>query len=248
MNAPVKAFLKAAASTLGIERSARAVWDSLSARGLTSWKPLVPPDAFTRAIDDAVQALLELEPRENFGKYLEFGVSRGTSMTCVNRVLRKHGISPRLVGFDSFEGMPPDTTGSHWHAGQYRSTLAATRQYLVSEGVDPTNVELVKGWFEQTLTDEKRAGLAATKTSIIMVDCDIYSASKLALEFCAPLIDKHALLIFDDWGWTESTGEIGQKEAFQEFMAADPSLSARQLAGYIPQSRIFLVSRSPKSS
>ena len=243
MNAYLKSMIKATASRLGVEGPATTAWDSLKARGFTPWKPLVPADAFTRAIDNAVQALLEVEPSESFGKYVEFGVSRGTSMACMHHVLKKHKALSRLVGFDSFEGMPADTTGSHWHPGQYHSTLAATRHYLASNGVDLSRVELIKGWFDETLTDELQARLALTKTSIFMVDCDIYSASKQALSFCAPLIGKHALLIFDDWGWTEETNELGQKEAFRELMSANATLSARELPGYIPQSRIFLLSR-----
>ena len=93
----------------------------------------------------------------------------------------------QLVGFDSFEGMPAEAAAEGWTPGAYRSTLAATRRYLSSQGVKFENVELVKGWFEDTLTPATRERLGLTKASLIMVDCDTYSATKLALEFTLPL-------------------------------------------------------------
>jgi hypothetical protein len=51
------------------------------------------------------------------------------------------------------------------------------------------------------------------------------------------------VLVFDDWGWRADRGEIGQKEAFAAFMAANPGLRASPLPAYIPQARIILLTR-----
>ena len=32
-----------------------------------------------------------------------------------------------------------------------------------------------------------------------MIDCDIYSSARTALDFCGPLIRDRAVLVFDDW-------------------------------------------------
>jgi O-methyltransferase len=104
-------------------------------------------------------------------------------------------------------------------------------------------VDLVKGWFKDTLTEECRTALAIGKASLIMIDCDTYSASRDALRFCEPHIDRHAVVLFDDWGWREEVGEIGQKEAFAEFLAEHRDILAEPMPSYLPQARIFLLRR-----
>lgn len=122
---------------------------------------------------------------------------------------------------------------------------AATRRYLARRGLAPDRYRLVKGWFNDTLTEDTRRALGLAKVSIAMIDCDIYSASRCALAFVAPLIVDDAVIFFDDWGWREQAGEIGQKEAFAEMLAQDPSLSAAPLPAYFEHARVFRVSRRP---
>jgi hypothetical protein len=120
--------------------------------------------------------------------------------------------------------------------------MPATLAYLRRKGVDVSKVELVRGWFKDTCTPASAQQLAIRKASLIMVDCDIYTASCEALAFCAPLIADAAVIIFDDWGWREDKLAIGQKEAFAEFLAANPRLAATQLQpAYRPEARIFRV-------
>lgn len=230
---------------MGLGGPARRVFARLQASGLVGdWTPLVPETAFSNCIGNAIRRLHLEEPNEAFGNYLEFGVSRGTSMACVFQVLQQAGLSrARLIGFDSFRGMPPEAAEQGWPPGAYHSTLSATRRYLLSEGVDLDRVTLVPGWFRDTLTPQRRTELSIGKASLIMIDCDIYSASKEALTFSEPLIGERAILVFDDWGWRSDSGEIGQKEAFEEFMADHPGLTAEPLDAYIPQARVFLMRR-----
>jgi O-methyltransferase len=244
----MKSIIKKAIIAFGFEEPARQIWRgvraSLSARGWTDWKPLVPEDDFRACIANAIAKLREIEPSEPFGDYLEFGVSRGTSMTCVYKCMSDAGLRRnRLIGFDSFEGMPPEAASEGWAPGQYHSTIGATRSYLRRKQVDLDRVMLVKGWFKDTLTDKTRQEFALKKASLIMVDCDIYSASKDALTFCEPHIRKHAAILFDDWGWRADKGAIGQKEAFEEFLDEHPDLTAEPLPTYRSQARVFLIAR-----
>jgi hypothetical protein len=52
-----------------------------------------------------------------------------------------------------------------------------------------------------------------------------------------------AIVIFDDWGWKSDKDEIGQREAYQECIEAPDLFTAERLPGYIPQSRVFLLTR-----
>src|SRR6478672_3575656 len=98
----MKKIVKRAVVGLGLEKPGRQVWWGLKARGWIPWEPLVPEHAFTQCVSDAVAKLRGLEPVNQFGDYLEFGVSRGTSLACVHRVLQQQNLSNvRLIGFDS---------------------------------------------------------------------------------------------------------------------------------------------------
>jgi hypothetical protein len=97
------------------------------------------------------------------------------------------------------------------------------------------------------LTPELAARYSILKASVIMVDSDLYSSAKTALEFCATLIHDDAVVFFDDW-WPESLGAngMGEKRAFDEFLEAHPVFTVTELDSYYPKAaRVFLVSRSP---
>jgi len=228
----------------------RRTWRALQQRwlvpaGLGTWRPLVPEDAFTTAIGGAVSRLLRDNDAAAIGDYLEFGVSRGTSMACMHSVLKEKGLTTtRLVGFDSFEGMPVGSDSEGWKPGQYHSTLGATRRYLAGKGVDLSQVTLVKGWFNETCTPRSRADLNLGRAGILMLDCDTYSSTVTALDFAMPLVGDRAVLIFDDWGAQEVKGEIGQKEAFEERIVAPGLFAVEELDTYYPgRAHIFHITR-----
>lgn len=236
--------VKQLVSALGLGGPAQAAWMAMKARGLTPWQPLVPEQEFRACVAGAVRRLRDGADGHLSGLYLEFGVSRGTSLACVHNVLREAGVEDvRLIGFDSFEGMPAGSETEGWQQGDFRSSLSATRRYLAGKGMDMKRVDLVQGWFADTLTPETRERLGLSTASLIMVDCDIYTASKEALEFCLPCIGDQAVIMFDDWGEAERMGKVGQKEAFNEFLEANPGLKASELPGYNASSRVFHVRR-----
>ena len=217
--------------------------------GLRHWEPLVPEAAFSECVDQAVKMLVGARSTDTLGDYLEFGVSRGTSMSCVDQVTRSNGLGEmRLIGFDSFKGLPPEAGNEGWKEGDYASNIGATRRYLKTRGVNLDRVTLVKGWFKDTLNAETTAQLGIEKASLIMVDCDIYSASKDALFYCAPLIKDHAVIMFDDWGWREALAERGQKEAFDEFLTAFGHFKAFPMPSYFGHARVFFVENTSSAN
>lgn len=227
-----------------LRRKARKMAKLPVKHGLTNWIPLVPEDDLFDCCEHAINRLRERG--HVFGDYLEFGVSRGTSLACMHRVLVTQGLDDvRLIGFDSFEGFPVGADAEGWPEGDAASSLKATRRYLSQRGVRFDRTTLVKGWYKDTLTPETVRRLALNKASIIMIDCDIYSASRAALFFCEPLLIDRAVILFDDWGWREQAREVGQKEAFAEFLDAFPQLTAVPLASYFEHARVFMVERKP---
>src|SRR5690606_19798174 len=173
------------------------------------------------------------ESTESFGDYLEFGVSRGTSLATVFHLLDKMGLGKtKLIGFDSFEGLPLESAKEGWTPGAFHSTLKATHRYLNKRNIDWGRVTLIKGWFADTQNNKTKEDVSLEKASVIMIDCDIYSASKEALQFSMPLVKDRAVLIFDDWG-SEDGKRIGQKEAFEEIMEEQPYFNVAPMLSYI---------------
>jgi O-methyltransferase len=239
----MKQMAKKILDPLGLWQPARRAWRLL--RRLGPPEPLVPVKAFYACVSSAIDELCKSVPATQLGDYLEFGVSRGTSMSCVYRALADKGLGHvRLIGFDSFEGLPPESADEGWEPGAYKSSQEATTAYLVGKGVDLQRITLVKGWFKDTCTAGTKSLLRLKKASVIMVDCDIYSASRDVLRYVEPLILDHAIVICDDYGSQPRNEYRGQNDAFEEFLQEHPDLSVQPLPSYRPPSRIFLVSRS----
>src|SRR5688572_12654711 len=103
-------------------------------------------------------------------------------------ILVTQGMGPgRPIGLDCFEGLPPGADAEGWPEGDFASSLKATQRYLSEHGVPFDRTTLVKGWYKDTLNQETRQRLGLKKASLVMIDCDIYSASRAALFFCEPL-------------------------------------------------------------
>lgn len=92
----------------------------------------------------------------------------------------------RLFGFDSFEGLPLSAFSEDnrtWLPGEFKCDLELTKKILTDRGIDWGKVHLIKGWFKDTLTEEVKKDHIIREASIIMIDCDLYSSSKDALDF-----------------------------------------------------------------
>lgn len=218
-----------------------AVARKAKASGWWMWKPLIPEDEFHSCVAKAIDALRIHEKDKEIGDYLEFGVSRGTSMSCVYHVIDEKKLpNMRLFGFDSFEGLPQEAADEGWRPGAFASTLSATQHYLLRQGVDLNKVTLTKGWFKDTCTPETRARLKLNKASLIMVDCDIETASLDVLRFSAPHIKERAVVLLDDW---DSDARGGQRRAFEQFMKENRNLKAEPMPSYTKAARVFMLIR-----
>ena len=210
---------------------------------------MVPADDLREKYREAIRLLEERQTGE-VGDYLEFGVYAGSSLGCMHDVVQERRLeNVRLFGFDSFEGLP-DTTGDNtaplteWQAGDFAMPIEATRRNLTDKGVDWDRVRLVKGFYDDTLA-KGPSEYGIRKAGVIMLDCDLYSSTRTALEFCEPLIQDAAVLFFDDW-WPQTLGaeKVGQRQAFEELLSAHPELSTTEIESYQPEyAKAFLVER-----
>ena len=209
---------------------------------------LVPEEDLRSLLLRGLRLLTQRHGAESIGAYLEFGVYNGTSLVCMSKALEAMGLDHvRLVGFDSFQGFPPTAAvedGGRWQPGRCHSTQEFTTAVLHHEGVDPSRVTLVPGWFSETLNEQTARDLRIDKASVIMIDCDLYSSTRDALEFCAPLIQDEALILFDEWSPRSLEDKnMGERRAFAEFLRRHPRFTAVPFGKYANRTETFLVSR-----
>lgn len=209
----------------------------------------VPEAAYRNLVRRGLGHLIERLGRQGLGDYLEFGVYNGTSLVSMFRETEAMSLKDmRLFGFDSFEGLPvaaaTDDEGK-WKPGAWRSELEFTEAVLEAEGVDRSRVFLVPGWFSDTCNLETAHRYNITKASVIMVDCDIYTSTKEALDFCAPLIKDQALVLFDDWNTGDLAAKhLGERKAFEEWLQEWGCFAAEPFGTYRVKSETFIVTRT----
>jgi hypothetical protein len=116
--------------------------------------------------------------------YLEFGVFEGESLRWWSDRLRQP--AARLVGFDSFDGLPED-----WRP----NTAAGTFAVAAPPRFDDPRVSLEVGWFEDTLAT---FAMPEHDALIVNVDCDLYSSAATVLRWLEPHLVPGTLIYFDE--------------------------------------------------
>jgi hypothetical protein len=93
---------------------------------------------------------LRKERGADIGDYLEFGVYNGTSLASMYLACKDLSVpSTRFFGFDAFEGLPPDSEnedGGVWRKGFYKCTFEQMIGCIEKRGVDPKEINWVRGW------------------------------------------------------------------------------------------------------
>ena len=183
------------------------------------YRRFIRPDGrlphFELAFDDVASKKVE-------GDYLEFGVYRGSSFVTAYQSARRHGLhGMRFFAFDSFEGLP-DGEGDVHSKGEYVCTEETFTQIATKAGVPRDVLQVVGGFYDQTLNASTKSERALQKASVVYVDCNLYSSTKLVLEFIEDLIDVGSILMFDDWHvFGRDNSEFGEVKAFSEWRLKD---------------------------
>ena len=137
--------------------------------------------------------------------FYEFGVWRGTAFRYLIQTFKKG------YGFDTFTGLPED-----WNVGQ-----GIEKADSYSAGGNLPNIEggeFIVGKFEDTLPSfysESRP-----MASVINFDADLYSSTICALTYSKPVIDRHTILIFDEFIVNDSW-EQDEFRALNEFCSTN---------------------------
>ena len=143
------------------------------------------------------------------GLWLEFGVGSGKSISFI----AENCTPNKVYGFDSFEGLPKDWIFSEnkvYKKSSYSRNGEAPK-------INPPNVELVKGLFEDTLSsfcDQHNK-----QAAFIHSDCDLFSSTFQVLEtlFNKDMILTGTIILFDEFYNYQNYHDYEYK-AFQEFV------------------------------
>lgn len=202
-----------AALTAGIERVIRAVhdvefrsrrdlWAAGEREAAASSERFVQDVMPTaRAFDDPLTTLeygLSLASLD--GMALEFGVWSGRTLKVIAGAREHH----QVFGFDSFAGLPED-----WRVNIPAGTFA------IEQPPDIDGVELVIGWFSDTLPNfmANHPGPVA----FLHLDADLYSSTATVLEHVGSRLMPGSVIVFDEYfnypGW-----EQHEHRAWREFV------------------------------
>lgn len=139
------------------------------------------------------------------GCFTEFGVYQGGTIRFMANKMR----SRAFHGFDSFEGLPEAWDGFDLGKGAF-----STHGRLPSV---PSNVELHKGFFDESLPAWKAAH--DDKIAFMHIDCDLYSSTKTIFEELVSRMQPGTIILFDEY-FNYPNWENHEHKAWREFVAA----------------------------
>ncbi|HEV7919742.1 MAG TPA: class I SAM-dependent methyltransferase [Thermoanaerobaculia bacterium] len=143
---------------------------------------------------------LALSRREVQGLVLEFGVHKGATLEWIAA-----RIEGEVHGFDSFEGLPEDWTGSRRKG---RFSLGG-----VLPSITAPNAVLHKGLFAETLP--RFLASHPGPVELVHIDCDLYSSTHTVLTALQSRLAPGSILLFDEYfGYPGS--ELHEHRAFLE--------------------------------
>lgn len=172
----------------------------------------------------------------------EFGVFSGQSMGEYISLCAHHKMNVRnFWGFDSFEGVPkemaepcyneiwdPDISPYYkafnaklfFGVNTVNEAVAQVKNLLTPALGASQKLELIPGFYDQSLTDDLPARHKMGKALIVDIDVDIYSSAKTAMHwlFRNELVDVGTYFFYDDWGGTPGHNKMldGESRAHRE--------------------------------
>ena len=157
----------------------------------------------------------------------------------------------RFFGFDSFAGLPETPTspparkggdGTAFEAGNYACSEDEFRSILASNGVDMTKVELIPGFYSESLSEQLKTKLGLETAGIVNIDCDLYESTVDVLRFVTGLLRGGTVLLFDDWLAYDGHPLRGELRACSEWLEENPQIHLTEYFKFARTGVAFIVS------
>lgn len=148
-------------------------------------------------------ALVELSGSGRDGDIVEFGSYQGFSLWWLSRFRDELGMKVKVIGVDSFEGLPE--TSTIWRKGLFSDTSRQACEKAIlkasgSDSLDQLDIHIIQGLFDDPrVKDELRA--LAPRIAMAHIDCDLGSSCSKALALLRKEAQHGLYLLFDDWHW-----------------------------------------------
>ena len=93
-------------------------------------------------------------------------------------------------------------------------------------------LKLINGFFSKTLDRKTPSSYGIQKGSVVLIDCDTYSASLSCFRFIIPAIQEGTIIIIDDFYSYRGNSRKGTYGAFQIFLKEYKKYKFRRIYDY----------------
>ncbi len=182
------------------------------------------------------------------GDYAEFGVFKGKTFLEACKAAGKLDVRDmKFWAFDSFQGLP-EVKGKDKDGAFYTGEFSYPRNQFVRNlrryGVDLDSVEIVEGFYEETLTNTENPKELPERIAIAWIDCDLYESTVPVLEFLTNRIVDGGVIIFDDWFCFSSRPDKGEQLACCEWLERNPEFHLSEYQKFHWAGNSFIVNRN----
>ena len=173
------------------------------------------------------------------GDIVEFGVYTGRSLAMfahtqeryTKEVIHACDLKRKLIGLDSFEGLPTDFDGHpRWRKGMFAMNHSRHPTLSVGDAVTADSVfglfsalslpkpEIITGDYD---SDAVRENLSAVSSAVALVhiDCDLYESTLTALKLIEDKLQEGCIMMFDDWFNYKGNSSKGEQKAVKEWIS-----------------------------
>ena len=177
-----------------------------------------------------IQSIKHISQNNIKGDIVESGVWRGGNLILFKIFLDKYNLKKKIFAYDTFEGMSePEKLDKTFDGKSSIELLKKLEKKNVdrkeniliadcsieqviknfNENVIKNDLITIKGKVEETLLNKDNL---PSKISLLRLDTDWYSSTKIELEILYPLLEKNGILIIDDYGYWQ-----GARKAVDEY-------------------------------
>ena len=172
------------------------------------------------------RAIYALNFNDISGDYAEFGSHGGTTFAMAYGEIRRGRRARKLWAFDSFAGLPEQTSEEdyhpRWKKGKMATSLDGFKDHCRRNRIPDDAYETISGFYHDTLSVDDDSGIALpTDIALAYVDCDLHSSTEFVLEFLQSRLKHGMIIAFDDYFCFSDRTISGERKAFLDVFGKD---------------------------